>query len=401
MPGTSALRQEEIKLQVALITPLLHVSGYAAPETRAAVEKARLLIEQAEALGEPPEDPLLLFPVLYGLWAASIVGFNGDVMCELAVQFLALADKQRATGPLAIGHRLMGLSLLHTGDIAGGRAHLDRAIMLYDPAEHRPLATRFGQEVGAASLSWKSMASWLLGHPQAALAETEHALKVAREAGHSATLIYVLNFSTWHHIHRGNYAAANALADEFVTLVDENRVVVLGAWGMMQRGCILALTGKALEAVQTITSGITAMRSAGTTMWMPLWFSHLAKANAEIGQFGNARRCIGEAMTAVETTKETWYEAEVTRIAGEIALLSPESDVAKAEACFGRALAVAREQQAKSWELRTSASLARLWQSQGKRQNAYELLAPVYGWFTEGFDTKDLLDAKALLTELG
>jgi predicted ATPase len=245
------------------------------------------------------------------------------------------------------------------------------------------------------------MASWLLGHPQAALAETEHALKVAREAGHSATLIYVLNFSTWHHIHRGNYAAANALTDEFVTLMDDQTEALFwGAWGMLQRGCILALTGKALEAVQTITSGITALRSAGTTLWMPLYLSHLTRAKAEIGQFDDAWRCIGEAMTAVETAKETWYEAEVTRIAGEIALLSPEPDVAKAEACFGRALAVAREQQARSWELRTSVSLARLWQSQGKRQDAYELLAPVYGWFTEGFDTKDLQDAKALLAEL-
>ena len=197
LTGTPALRREEIKLQVALITPLLHVSGYAAPETRAAVERARLLIEQAEALGEPPEDPLLLFSVLYGLWVANLVAFNGDVMRELAVQFLTLAEKQSATGPLMIGHRLMGLSLLHTGDIADGRAHLDRAITLYDPAEHRPLATRFGQDVGAATLSWKSLASWLLGYPQAALADAEHALKIAREIGHSATLMYVLNFSAW------------------------------------------------------------------------------------------------------------------------------------------------------------------------------------------------------------
>ena len=124
LTATPALRREEIKLQVALITPLLHVSGYATPETRAAVERARLLIEQAEALGEPPEDPLLLFSVLYGSWAAKIVAFNSDVMRELAVQFLAVADKQRAKGPLMIGHRLMGLSLLHTGDIAGGECIL-------------------------------------------------------------------------------------------------------------------------------------------------------------------------------------------------------------------------------------------------------------------------------------
>ena len=398
---TSALRREEIKLQVALITPLLHVSGYAAPETRAAVERARLLIEQAEALGEPPEDPVLLFSVLYGFWVANLVAFNGDVMRELAVQFLTLADKQRATGPLMMAHRIMGLSLLHTGDIVDGRGHLDRAITLYDPAEHRPLATRFGQDVGAATLCWKSLAFWLLGSPEVALADTEHALMVAREIGHSATLMYVLNFSAWTHIHCGNYATTNALVDEFSALKDQTGSVFWGAWGMMQRGCLLALTGKASDAVQTITCGVTAMRSTGTTMWMPFWLSYLARANAEIGQPDDARRCIGEAMAAVETAKERWCEAEVNRIAGEIALLSPEPDLAKAAAYFERALAVAREQQAKSWELRAAMSLARLWRDQGNRDEARDLLAPVYGWFTEGFDTLDLKEAKALLDALG
>ena len=365
------------------------------------MERARLLIEQAEALGEPPEDPLLLFSVLYGFWVANFVAFNGDVMRELAAQFLALAEKQRATGPLMIGHRLMGLSLLHTGDIAEGRAHLDRAIALYDPAEHRPLATRFGQDVGVAILCWRSLALWLLGYPEAALADAEHALKDAREIGQAATLMYALNFSAWTHIHCGNYAAANALVDELVALADEKGSLFWKAWGMMQRGCVLALTGKASDAVQTITSGITAMRSTGTTMWMPFWLSYLARAYAELGQFDDAWRCIGEAMTAVETAKERWCEAEVNRIAGEIALLSPEPDAAKAEAYFERALAVAREQQAKSWELRAAMSMARLWRDQGKRDEARDLLAPVYGWFTEGFDTLDLKEAKALLDELG
>ena len=170
LPATPALRREQIKLQVALITPLIHVKGYAAPETKAAAERARLLIEQAEALGEPPEDPLLLFSVLYGFWVANYVAFNGDVMRELAAQFLALAEKQGATVPLMIGHRLMGISLLYTGDIAEGRAHFDRAIALYDPAEHRPLATRFGQDVGVAILCFRSWALWMLGYPEAALA---------------------------------------------------------------------------------------------------------------------------------------------------------------------------------------------------------------------------------------
>src|SRR6266478_9478279 len=366
------------------------------PQPPAAAERARLLIEQAEALGEPPEDPLLLFSVLYGFWVANLMAFNGDVMRELAVQFLALADKQSATGPLMMGHRLMGLSLLHTGDIADGRAHLDRAITLYDPAEHRPLATRFGQDVGAATLSWKSLAFWLLGYPQAAFADTELALEVAREIGHSATLMYVLNFSEWTHIHCGNYAAANALVDEFSGLKDQTGSLFWGAWGMMQRGCLLALTGKASDAVQTITYGLSAMRSTGTTMWMPLWLSYLARANAEIGQFDDARRCIGEAMAAVETAKERWCEAEVNRIAGKIALLSLEPDAARAEEYFERALAVARAQQAKSWELRAATSMARLWRDQGRRDEARDLLVSNDGSFTEGFDTLDLKEAKAL-----
>ena len=202
------------------------------------------------------------------------------------------------------------------------------------------------------------------------------------------------------HIFCGNYAAANAQSDELVALADEKGAMLWKAIGMLQQGCVLALTGKASDAVQMITSGLTALRSTGATVWMPLWLSYLARAYAELGQFDDAWRCIGEAMTAVETTKERWWEAEVHRIAGEIALKSPEPDAAKAEAYFERALAVARQQQAKSWELRAAMSMARLWRDQGKRQQARELLAPVYGWFTEGFDTLDLKEAKALLDEL-
>ena len=296
-----------------------------------------------------------------------------------------------------VGHRLMGLSLLHIGDIANARTHLDRAFALYDAAEHRPLATRFGQDVGAATLCWRSLALWLLGYPQAALADTEQALKVAREIGHSATLMYVLNFSIWTHVHCGNYAAASALIDEFSVLKDQTSSLFWAAWGMMQRGCVMALTGKASEAAQTITSGVNAMRSTRTTMWMPLWLSYLARANAEIGQFDDARRCIGEAMAAMETAKERWYEAEVNRVAGEIALLLPEPDVAKAQACFERALEIARKQQAKSWELRAAMSMARLWRDQGRRAQARDLLAPVHGLFTQGFDTLDLKQAEAFL----
>jgi predicted ATPase len=400
LPGTSARRREQIKLQVALITPLIHVKGYAAAETRAAAEQARLLIEQAEALGEPPEDPLLLFSVLYAFWVANLVAFNGDVMREFAAQFLALAEKQRATVPLMIGHRLMGSSLLLTGNIAKGRGHLGQAIALYDPAEHRPLATRFGQDLGVSILSYWPLALWLLGYPEAALRHADDALKNAREMGQAATLMLALNFAAIPYTLRCDYAAAAAHAHELVALAEEKGSSFWQAYGMMIQGAVLALTGKASKAIQMITSGIGGWRSTGATLWMPFHLPHLARAHAEFGQFEEAWRCIGEAMTAVETTKEKWCEAEIHRTAGEIALMSPEPDAAKAEEHFERALAIAREQDAKSWELRAATSMARLWRDQGKRQAAGDLLAPIYGWFTEGFDTLDLKQAKALFEEL-
>jgi class 3 adenylate cyclase/predicted ATPase len=400
LPPTPALRREQIKLQVALITPLIHVKGFAAPQTKAAAERARLLIEQAEALGEPPEDPLLLFSVLYGFWTANYVAFNGDVQRELAAQFLALAEKQGATATLMIGHRLMGLSLLFWGDIAESQAHFDRAIALYDPAEQRPLATRFGVDSGVSALSFRSWAQWLLGYPDAALADSDQAISDAREIGQAASLMYALCVAGLTPILCGSYAAANALADELIPLADEKGALLWKAFGMINQGCVLALTGRASHAVQIITAGITAFRSTGATALMPFCLPYLARTYAELGQFDDAWRCIGEAMTAVETTKERWTEAEIHRIAGEIALKSPVPDAAKAETYFECALAVARQQQAKSWELRTAMSMARLWRDQGKRDEARNLLAPVYGWFTEGFDTLELKEAKALLKEL-
>ena len=400
LPASPALRREEIKLQAALITPLIHVKGFAAPETKAAAERARLLIEQAEALGEPPDDPLLLFSALFGSWVASHVAFNGDAMRELGAQFLAVAEKQGATAPLLIAHRVMGISLAWTGNIAEGRAHYDQGVALYDPAKHRPLATRFGQDAGVSILCFRSLALWLLGYHDAALADSVRALKDAREIGQATTLMFALLHASMTHICCGNYATANALLDELVPLADEKGASFWKAYGMSLQGCLLVLTGKALNAVHMVTSGIAAWRSTGATMWVPVYLSHLARAYADVGKFDQAWRCIGEAIAAIETAKERWWEAEVNRIAGEIALLSGEPDATKAEAHFDHALAVARQQQAKSWELRAAMSLARLWRDQGKAQQARELLAPVYGWFTEGFDTRDLKEAKALLEEL-
>jgi predicted ATPase len=400
LPATPALRREQIKLQVALLTPLIHVKGYAALETKAAAERARLLIEEAETLGEPPEDPLLLFSVLYSFWVARFVAFNGKVMRELAAHFLTLAEKQGEAVPLMVGHRNMGVSLMHTGDIQEARVHIDRAVALYDPTKHRQLATRFGQDVRVALLFYRSLALWPLGYPEEALADADRAIRDAREIGQAASLMAALTLTSLSQIHCGNYAIANAQLDEAITLANEKGAVFWKVGGMLVQGCLFAIAGKASDAVRAITSGLSAWHATGTTVWMPTYLSYLTRAYVELGQFDEASRCIEEAMIAVQTTSENWYEADLHRMAGEIALTSPKPDAVQAEANFERSLAVARQQQAKSWELRAAMSMARLWRSQGKVQQARELIAPVYGWFTEGFDTRDLKEAQALLEEL-
>jgi class 3 adenylate cyclase/predicted ATPase len=398
--ATSVLRREQIKIQVSLINPLMHTKGHAAPETKAAVERARVLIEQAEALGEPPEDPLLFLSVLYGFWLANYIAFNGNVMRELAAQFLMLAEKQKTTVALLTAHRILGISLVCTGELAEGRAHLDRAIGLYDPDQHRPLATRFAVDAAGSILSYRSWALWILGWPVAAMADADQAISNAREMGQAVTIMHALGHAAFAHLHCGNYAIANLQSEEAIALADEKGALFWKAWAMMNQGFVSLLTGKPSDAITTIISAITIWRSTEATAHLPLSLTYMTRAYAELGQFDDAWRCVGEAMTEVETTGETFCAAEINRIAGEIAVRSPEPDTAKAEAYFERGLAVARKQRAKSWELRAAMSMARLWRDQGKRDEARELLAPVYGWFTEGFDTLDLREAKALLEEL-
>jgi predicted ATPase len=286
------------------------------------------------------------------------------------------------------------------GEIAEGRAHFDEAITLYDPDAHRTLATRFGEDQTVATLTLRPWTLWLLGYPDAALRDIDDALKKAREAGQVGSLMFALYWTSDPLMLCRDYSRASTFAQELYALADAKDAPFWRVNGSLYQGALLALTGDAAKAVQMITSGITAMRAIAFTFGLPRWLSYLAIAHAELDQFDDAWRCIREAISAIEATKERWFEAEANRVAGEVALETNEPNAAKAETYFQRALAVARSQQAKSWELRASLSLARLWHSQGKVQQARELLVPVYGWFTEGFDTRDLKEAKALLEEL-
>jgi len=400
LPSTRDLRREEIKLQISLANALMHTKGFAASETKAALARAQSLIEQAEAPGEPPEDPLSWFSVLYGFWVANQVAFDGVILSELAARILTLAEKQAETAPLMIGHRLMGDSLVFMGNVVQARVHLDHALALYDPAQHRPLATRFGHDSRAAILSYRAWALWMLGYPDAALADVDQAVSFAIDIDHAATLMFALSVAPVPHMLCGDYAKVKEISDRFLALADEKRAAMWKAYSVLHRGSLLALTGSAADAVHTITAGIAAQRSTGATLILPWFLSYLAQAHANLGRFDDAWIAINEAVTATETTLEAWCAAEIHRIAGAIALMSPEPNATSAESCFDRALAIARAQQAKSWELRAAMSMARLWRDQGKRRQAHDLLAPVYGWFTEGFDTLDLKEAKALLDEL-
>jgi predicted ATPase len=286
------------------------------------------------------------------------------------------------------------------GDLVGALAHYNQVLALYRPAEHRRLMTRFGQDLRVTCLAFRSMALWLLGYPETALKDADCALMEARQIEHAATLMFTLNFPILINTYCGNYDAANERINELVVLAEEKGAPFRKAEGVLRQGYVLTLTGEAAKAVEMVTSGINLWRLAGSTIFTPEHEFMLAIAHADSGQFDDAWRCIGKAMTAMQATKERWCEAEAHRVAGEIALKSPQRDVAKAYAHFEHSLTVARAQQAKSWELRAAMSLARLLSDQGKRQAAHDLLLPTYDWFTEGFDTSDLRKAKALLAEL-
>jgi len=286
-----------------------------------------------------------------------------------------------------------------SGNPVSGKDHYDRALGIYDPVEHGQLTTRSGRDLRVALLASRAGCAWLLGYPAASRSDAERAIKNARETGQAITLMNAL-FGAHVYVYCGIYSAATPLLDELIALADERGAQYWKELGTAVRGWLFATTGKASDAVRAITSGITSLRSAGATLYEPMHLQYLAMAYADLGQLDDAWRCIDDASDKIERSNERWCEAEVHRMAGEIALKSPEKNIAKAEASFKRAISVARQQQAKSWELRAAMSMARLCRDQGKRDEARELLAPVYGWFTEGFDTLDLKEAKALLDEL-
>jgi TOMM system kinase/cyclase fusion protein len=394
LPDTPERTQQELTLHTALGVPLRAIKGLAAPEVGHVYARARELCQQVE---ETPQ----LFPVLRGLWEFYELQGELQTARELGEQLLTLAQRVREVELLLVAHNVLGDTLVWLGEFAVAREHLEQGMALYNPQQHRSHAFLYGYDSGVHCLSFAAWALWYLGYPDQALRRIHEALTLAQELSHPFSLAFALAFAAWLHQLRREEQAAQEWAAAAIALSTDQGFPFWVAWGTILRGWALAEQGQRAKGIAQMRQGITAWRATGAELQRPYYLALLAEAYGKAGQAEEGLSVLAEALTAVHKTGERQYEAELYRLTGELLRKQDGSDEQEAESCLRQAVDVAHQQQAKSLELRAAMSLSRLWQSQGKRAEARELLAPIYGWFTEGFDTADLQEAKALLAELG
>lgn len=392
IPETRRRDELELDLQTALGMPLMATKGYGAPETGAAHARAQ---ELCERLGRSQQQH---FPILYGQWAYRAAGGEWSKGRQLAEDFLGRAELHADRAMKLVGHRILGFSLAHIGDLLAGREQIEQALALYDPGQHRSLAFRFGQDQRAAGLAILSMILWLSGFPERASETMDRATKALEELNHFNSRGYVLAWgaATLAHLRR-DAAAVRLHADAVISLSEEHGLRLWLAHGKIFRGWASGAQGSPSESVPQILEGMAECRAARHRMRAPYHLSLFAETLHRSGKTDEALRALAEAVMLVAETEERWCEAELHRLTGEMLLSLTTPNASKAEACYRSAIAVAQAQGAKMLELRAAASLARLWRDHGKCAEAYELLAPVYGWFSEGLGTSDLNEARLLL----
>jgi predicted ATPase len=320
---------------------------------------------------------------------------------ELGDTLLRLAQRADDPALAVVGHSALGATWLWLGALSAARQHLEEGIALYTPDQSRALVFRMGLDPGVGRRAIAAITLWLLGYPAQALARLHEALTLAHELSHPYSLAWARCWAAYVYQFRRDVPAAHEHAEAAVALSTEQGFPFYTAMGRSLRGWALAMQGQGEEGMAQVRQGIAAYRATGAALWVPYLCTVLADVAAHLGHTADGLQALAEAHTLVEQQEERWWEAEVSRLRGVLLLRQPGAPQAEAETWLQRALDVARRQEAKSLELRAAMSLARLWQQQGKRAEAYDLLAPVYGWFTEGFDTVDLQEAKALLDELG
>jgi TOMM system kinase/cyclase fusion protein len=392
LPDTPERTQQELTLHTALGVPLRATKGLAAPEVGQVYARARQLCQQVE---ETPQ----LFPVLRGLWEFYELQGELQTARELGEQLLSLAQRVQEVELLLAAHNVLGDTLIWLGEFAVARDHLEQGMALYNPQQHRSHAFLYGYDSGVHCLSFGAWALWYLGYPDQALRSIHDALTLAQELSHPFSHAFALAFAAWLHQLRREGQAAQERAAAAIALSTDQGFPFWEAWGTILRGWAQAEQGQSAEGIAQMRQGIAAWRATGAELQRPYYLALLAEAYGKAGHTEEGLRVLGEALTAVHKTGERQYEAELYRLTGELRLKQNVPDAQEAESCLRQAVDVARQQQAKSLELRAAMSLSRLWQQQGQRDEAYDLLGPIYAWFTEGFDTPDLQEAKALLDE--
>jgi predicted ATPase len=387
----SAGMQREIDLQIALGGALIAAKGYAAPETGRAYARAGELCRQVGDVGR-------LFPLLFGQWVFHMARAEHAAAQEIAAEALRAAERDGDAAGLVVGHRAVGIGSLWRGDLVDARAHLEQELALYDPERHRCLASVYAYDPRLAGLSGLAFTLFQLGYPEQAVARCREAVDDAARLSHPAGLAYVLHHACMLDQVRRDAAAVRQRAAALVALSAEHGFALWQAAGTVLDGWALAEGGRAPVGSARIEDGLAAYRATGAGLFVPYFLALLGTTRAAAGATAEARRLLAEALDAGRASGERWFEAELYRLQGELS--SAAGDRVTAEACFLGAIACAREQSARLWELRATTSLARLRADRGERAEASGLLVPVHCWFTEGFDSPDLREAKALLDEL-
>jgi predicted ATPase len=391
LPDTPARLQQELELQTTLGPALIATKGYGAPEVAHIYSRARELCQQ---MGETPD----LFPVLRGLWVFHEARAEMLVAQELAEQLLVLAQSIQNPVHLIEAHRALGNTLFWLGEFAPARVHLEQGIALYDFQQHRALAFLYGTDPAVICLSYAAWALWLLGYPDQARQRSAEALTLAQELSHSPTLAVALVWVTFLHQACWEVPLVQERAEALMGLAAEQGFQFWLAVGTARRDWVLVQQGRqSAEEMAQLRQKLAAYCATGAEPERAYWLALLAEAHGTAGQAEEGLGLLREALVVVEKSGAHYWEAELYRLQGDLLLHQTVPDTQQAESCFCQALATARRQQAKSLELRAAMSLARLWQGQGKRAAACQMLVEVYGWFTEGFDTADLREAKALL----
>jgi DNA-binding winged helix-turn-helix (wHTH) protein/predicted ATPase len=393
LPDNPERARHELALQLALGELLIPIMGRMGPEVREAYTRAHALCHQ---VGDTPQRLRALWGLVQFYLAQAQVRTAG----ELTQQLFDLAQRRPDPVFLREGHLAMGATAFYRGDFIAAEAHLGQSPRVSnDPPSPTP-SFHGGFVSGVTSLTWLALTLWALGYADQARQQCQEMLTLARQVEHTMSVVYTERFAAILSQCRRDVAATQVHADAAMTLATTQGTALRVELGRLLWGWALAMRGDAADGVAQLRQGLAAIQGMGLALMRPHGLSLLAEAYGQAGQPEVGLTVLAEALTLVRATEERWWEAELYRLQGALLLRLQNPNVSQAEACFQQALAVTRGQQAKALELRSALSLSRLWQQQGQREAARELLAPIYGWFTEGLDTADLQEAKALLEEL-